>query len=105
MRDSHASIERAGGRLVVVLCQKHKAVAGYVERNPTPFPIVADEDRSLARSWGVYHGLGIDAVNIARPAAFVVDPEGTIRFAWVAATQFQTADIEELLGLIIDLAR
>ncbi len=98
-------MENAGGRLVVVLCQKRRAVAAYVKRNPKPFPIVVDEERSLARGWGVYHGLGIDAVNIARPASFVVDPEGAIRFAHVAATQFQSADIEELLELIREFAR
>lgn len=90
---------------MVALCQKREAVALYVERNPTPFSIVADEDRSLARGWGVYHRLGIDAFDIARPASFVVDRKGTIRYAFVARTQFQFAPIEELVDRIDALSR
>ena len=81
----------------MTLCQNREAVARYLERHPTPFPLVIDEDRSLARRWGVYHPVGIDAINIARPASFVIDGEGAVRLADVSRTQFHSAAIEEIL--------
>jgi peroxiredoxin len=97
LRDSHSELEEAGVRVVMALCQKREAVARYLERNPTPFPLVTDEDRLLARGWGVYHGLGIDAINIARPASFVIDGEGVIRLADVSRNQFHSVAVEEIL--------
>ena len=97
MREASPEIERAGARIVMTLCQNREAVSRYLERHPTPFPLVIDEDRSLARRWGVHHAFGLDAYNIARPASFVIDGEGTVRLADVSRTQFQSVAIEEIL--------
>ena len=43
----------------------------------------------MSRDYGVYHTLGIDAYRMARPAVFVLDRVGTIR--WIAVSTRQTA--------------
>jgi peroxiredoxin Q/BCP len=100
LRESSAEIEETGARVVTTLCQNRDAVARYLERHPLPFPVVIDDDRSLARGWGVHHAFGIDAYNIARPATFVIDGEGTIRLAHVARTQFWSMGIDQILALL-----
>ncbi len=43
-----------------------------------PFPMLADINKDLTRSLGI-----LDDEGVARRAAFLVDPEGVIRFAYV----------------------
>ena len=38
----------------------------------------------VARSYGVYHPFGLTAIHIARPATFLIDRQGIIRYARVA---------------------
>ncbi len=82
---------------MVVLPGSEEAVARFFRDEPPPFPVLADADRSRARSWGVYHPLGIDACRTARPASFIVDGAGLARLVFVATHQFQAAPLEDLL--------
>jgi len=52
-----------------------------------------DETRAVSKQYGVWHRIGLDAWNIARPAAFVIDRSGIIRAVFVGETQaeFPTA--------------
>jgi peroxiredoxin len=66
-----------------------------------PFPILCDEDRKVIKQYGVWHPLGIDAVNIARPAAFLIDAATRhVRFMFVGSNQFERADLEAILGAL-----
>lgn len=96
MREVSPRIEEAGAAVVFVLCQDRAAVARWLDRNPFPSPVVVDGDRAIAKAWGVYHRFGVDAFRIARPASFVVDGSGTVRFAFVASHQFESADVDRL---------
>jgi peroxiredoxin len=48
----------------------------------------------------VWHRIGIDALNIARPALFLVDRSGRIRYSFVADRQHEFPSHEEILGAI-----
>ena len=45
----------------------------YVEDTGLPFFILVDESREVTKRYGVWHRIGLDAWNIARPALFVID--------------------------------
>jgi peroxiredoxin len=49
----------------------------------------------VIRAYGVWHRFGIDAWNMARPAAFLIDPDASIRASWIGSnqTQFPTSDV------------
>jgi peroxiredoxin len=50
-----------------------------VEQLGLEFPILADESRSAVGDYGVLHlGGGIGGRDIARPAVFLISPDGTI---------------------------
>jgi peroxiredoxin len=100
LREVHPRIEAAGAALVGVVCQNPARVKGYVDRNPLPFPMIADVDRELVKLWGVHHLLGLDAFNIARPSSFVVDGAGVIRYAFVASDQTQAGDLDAILAAV-----
>jgi peroxiredoxin len=64
-----------------------------------PFPILCDEDRAVIKEYGVWHPIGIDAVNMARPASFLIDgPTRAIRYMFVGSNQFERADLESILS-------
>ena len=50
------------------------------------FPFLSDPGAETIRAYGVLHARGgMDGHDIARPAEFLVDPSGTIR--WVSLTE------------------
>jgi len=64
-----------------------------------PFPILCDEDRATIKRYGVWHPIGVDAFNMARPASFLIDgPTGAIRYMFVGSNQFERADLESILN-------
>jgi peroxiredoxin len=94
------TIDAFGGGLVFIAAEKRSGMFNpekFLEEHPTPFPFLLDEDRAVTKAYGVYHRLGIDAINIAHPATFVIGRDGTIRYQYVGATQVDRAPIEEVL--------
>jgi peroxiredoxin len=97
LRDRHDELIRSGLDTLVVLCQGIRPVADWLAAHPLPFPILIDHDRSRARRWGVYVALSYDSLHMARPASFVVDRNGMVRYARVAAHQLDPAPFDEIL--------
>jgi peroxiredoxin len=49
------------------------------------FPILSDSERRAVAAYGVVHaGGGLGGTDIARPATFLVGPEGTVRWRELA---------------------
>jgi peroxiredoxin len=70
----------------------------FFKKQPSSFPFLLDEDRSVTKSYGVYHRVGIDAWDIAHPASFVVGPDMKIRYTYVGKNQLDRAPLNEVLG-------
>jgi peroxiredoxin len=73
--------------VVGVLAQNREAVRRYIEETGLPFDILIDERRDMMRAYGVWHRLGIDAWNIAHPAVFLIDTDGTIAYSFIGDNQ------------------
>ncbi len=82
------------------MAQRSEKVRRYIEDTGLPFNILVDDSRDTIRAYGVWHRLGIDAWNIARPALFVVDTAGVLRAIFVAERQDEFPSYEEILGAI-----
>jgi peroxiredoxin len=79
-------------------------VRRYVEGSGLPFDILVDDSRETLKAYGAWQRIGIDAWNIARPALFLIDRGGIVRYSFVASTQFEFPTHEEILGEVIRLA-
>ena len=55
----------------------------YIEETGLPFDILIDESRDVLKAYGVWHRFGLDAWNIARPALFLIDRSGAIRYSFI----------------------
>jgi len=88
------------GSLAFIVAQKRGGVFApekFLEKNPFAFPFLLDEDRSVTKQYGVYHRIGLDAFDIARPATFVIGRDGMIRYIHVGRVQSDHAPMEEVL--------
>ena len=88
-------IERAGS-LLYIAAEKRGGLfkpEKYLAEHPISFPFLLDEDRAVTKAYGIYHWLGQDAINIARPATFIVDRKGMLRFVYVSSDQKDRTDI------------
>ena len=83
--------------MVPIVAQAEEPVRRYVEETGVPFNILIDETRHVSRAYGVWHRLGLDAWNIARPAVFLIDRLGTVRFSFIASSQREYPAAEEIL--------
>ena len=82
---------------MAVVAQRSDAVRRYIEESGLPFNILVDESREVLKAYGVWHRIGLDAWNIARPALFLVDRDGSIRYSFIAETQEEFPSHEEIL--------
>jgi peroxiredoxin len=82
------------------VAQRAADVKHYIEETGLPFNILIDEHRDAAKRYGVWHRAGLDAWNIARPAAFFIDRGGIIRYLFVADRQEEFPSQEEILAEI-----
>ena len=101
MRERFDDLQSRGLDVVVVLCQKRDNVTAWLAKHPLPFQILIDDDRSRAKRWGAYVRLSYDSVHIARPATFLVDPAGIIRYARISRHQMDPAPLDEILKVSV----
>ena len=72
----------------------------YIEETGLPFDILIDERRDMAKAYGVWHRIGLDALNIARPAVFLIDRDATIRYSFIGDSQREYPTQGEILAAI-----
>ena len=94
---------KRGAAVVFIAAQKIEGLfrgKGHVENRQYPFPILFDETRAVTRAYGVYHAIGMDAYNIARPSTFVIGSDGKICWIAVSPNQRERPAIESIVSAI-----
>jgi peroxiredoxin len=92
--------EERGVGILPVVCQPRSAVKTYIEDTGFPLDILVDEDRTVAKRYGVFHGFGWATWRVARPAVFLIDREGRVRYCFVGRTQREFPGTGDLLTAI-----
>ena len=72
---------------MVILAQKRAGIAEFLKDHKYPFPLLSDEHRQVVKEWGVYVAVNFESFNIARPAQFILDPDGVIKFIYIGSIQ------------------
>jgi thioredoxin-dependent peroxiredoxin len=80
LRDLHADIERAGLRVVGISPQSPQSHAKFKAKYQLPFVLLSDEQKTVAKMYGVNGPLGIGV----RRATFLIDASRRIRDAVLA---------------------
>ena len=101
-------IELAGAQLVFMAAEKRVGVwkpVEFLQKHPTAFPFLLDENRAVTKAYGLYHRIGIDAMNIAHPATIVVDRRGIVRFVYCGESQANRMPVDAVLAVVTKLPR
>jgi peroxiredoxin len=86
--------------VVAVVAQRSEKVRRYIEDAGLPFNILVDDSRAVIKAYGVWHRIGFDAWDISRPALFLIDRRGTIRYLFVASSQDEFPTHDEILSAL-----
>jgi peroxiredoxin len=80
------ALEALGIRPVAISVDAPEVSKGLCRRHGYTFTFLSDPDAEVIKRYGVLHpGAGIKGHDIARPAEFLVDSSGTVR--WVNLTE------------------
>jgi len=93
-------IAKAGAELAFIASEKREGVfkpAKFLEKHPVSYPFLLDEDRQVTKAYGLYHLIGMDALNIAHPATLVIDRERCIRYIYRGDHQHDRAPLEAVM--------
>jgi len=72
-------IREAGSEVVAVSVDPIEDAAKVAARLELDFPVLSDSGREAIAAYGVVHaGGGIGGTDIARPATFLIGPDGTV---------------------------
>ena len=93
-------LEKRGARTVTVVAQKPAGAREDLKSHPYPFPVLADAGRTVVKQYGVYVRANFESINIARPANFVLDAVGTVKFIHIASVQFEFASLGDIYATL-----
>jgi peroxiredoxin len=94
---------KLGSGFVYIAAEKREGVwkpAKYLSENPTAFPFLLDEDRTVTKAYGLYHAFGHDAFRVAHPATLVIDRGGVVRYIYRGDDQTDRAPLGEVLPAV-----
>src|SRR6266478_7226777 len=93
-------IAQSRAELAFIAAEKRDGVfrpTKFLEKKPLSFPFLLDEDRVVTKAYGLYHRIGMDALNIAHPATLVIDCVRSIRYIYRGDNQHDRAPLEEVM--------
>jgi peroxiredoxin len=96
-------IAQAAAELAFIAAEKRDGVfkpSKFLEKNPASFPFLLDEDRVVTKSYGLFHLIGMDALNIAHPATLVIDRERNVRYIYRGDNQHDRAPLAEVMAAV-----
>ena len=101
MRADINRFAEAGASVVAIAPEGSDAVARFVGKDDDwPFPILADDDHAVFDNYDVASKL----MSLGqRPAVFVIDRSGVVRFDSVGTQQWQIPTNDAVLAVLSDL--
>ncbi len=100
-------IEQAGAQLVYIAAEMGEGVwkpAKFLQSHPVSYPFLLDEDRSVTKAYGLYHRLGVDAINIAHPASLVIERDRKVGYIYRGDSQTDRAPFDQVLAAVRKLS-
>jgi peroxiredoxin len=97
LRDDHDDFLAAGASVVAVAPESEAAVQRYVREHPVPYEILSDNEHQAFDAYDV----ASRALSLGqRPALFVIDRDGIVRFDSVGTQQWQIPTNRRVLDVL-----
>ena len=96
MRDDWSGWENLGANVYGVSIDSPFVTQKFRQELNIPFPILSDFNRDVIRQYDVVHEDLKGMKNVSKRAAFVIDSNGRIAYAWVAESPAQEPPYDEV---------
>ncbi len=107
MRSFQQSLEKfnaRGVRIVAISVDPPEVTRAHCEKVGYTFTFLSDPKAEVIRRYDLLHpGGGIGGADIARPAEFLLDPTGTVRWLNLTASYKVRITAEQVLKVLDDL--
>jgi peroxiredoxin len=101
LREDHERFVELGASVVAIAPESPAAVARYEGQHPVPYTILSDEEHGCFDAYDV----ASRALSLGqRPALFVIDRTGVVRFDAVGTQQWQIPTNDAVLAVLAELA-
>lgn len=93
--DELAQFNDVGAQVLAISAQDVESHDSFADRHGFGFPLLADTDKEVARTWGVLGPLGF-----LRRSVFIVDGSGVIRYVHRALAGVTYRPVDELVAAV-----
>ena len=100
---SKEQLEELEGTLLLVSCEDLADARKYLDDGTCPFSLLIDPLFEASLAFGVFQKFSWGAVNLARPASFIIDRCGFVRHCHVGSSPIDAAPLEDLLEKLFAL--
>jgi peroxiredoxin len=103
IREIYSEFEKRGARFVTIMAESLPRMQKFLKEHHYPFPVLSDVRRQVVKEYGVYVRVNFESVNISRPAEFILDADGTIKYMHIGRIQTDFPPDEEILAVLDSL--
>ena len=97
MRDDYERFQKAGAEVLAISAEPAASSEAYLRAHPLPYPTLIDEDHTVFDAYDATSRL----ISLGqRPALFVVDAAGVIRFGDIGAQQWNIPSNQVVLSVL-----
>jgi peroxiredoxin Q/BCP len=97
-RDQGERLDELGAEVLGISAQSVDSHERFAQEKSLNVPLLADEDKEIARAYGVLAG------PMVRRAIFVIDEEGIVRYRKVTLTGLSYESVEDLEQAVASIA-
>lgn len=85
-RDSLSALNDLNATVFGISVDAPFSNAAFAERNQLNFALLSDFNREAVKAYGIAHDdfAGLPGFTVAKRSVFVIDPSGTLTYAWIA---------------------
>jgi peroxiredoxin len=78
---------------------------GFAEKNRLPYPILSDYKREVIKRYGLEmpNFAGLEGYTVSKRAIIILDPEGVIRYMWVAEDPTLEPNYQEIQDALAEI--
>ena len=100
MRDDYERFTAVGAEVLAISAESPGRAESYLRSHPLPYPTLVDEDHAVFDAYDVTSRL----ISLGqRPALFVIDAEGVVRFEEVGAQQYNIPANDRVIEVLESL--
>lgn len=85
------------GTPLLISCEEAEGAGKFLEEGGCPFSLLIDVHFEASQAFGVFQKFSWGAINVARPASFIIDRCGYVRLSHVGSSPIDGAAVDGLL--------